>query len=229
MTRPDIHQQIVQLTSPHTHREPYEVDENGIKYTADHVTLVKALIDQLDNYTSSSKGDAGTGTFESRPAASVEALDVLIAIDDEAARWIKKLGQDDHGSTKDVVRRVASLRPSLDWCGTARATKDETGKKIVCCTRHKLDQSIRSWHTRATIATGWAGRAFAPNNTCPTIECGQRRTLRIAVEEETAFCTACHSTWGGDSTNPITTLAECIRKENGEELEPEQPIEGDAA
>ena len=213
MSRPDIHALITQLTQPHTHAELIDHDDHG---TTVHTVKVDALIDQLDNATRN-KGDAnGAGGYESRPAASIEALDVLIAIDNEASTWVRKLGHDDPGSTKAVVRIAGSLHPSTPTCRNDKPTRD--GRKIICCPRHQLTAAIRSWHTRAAIVTGWTGRAFAPNNTC--MNCDKRRTLRIAVEEQTAFCVACHATWG-DTDHPIDLLAAHIKRENGEEDEPD--------
>jgi hypothetical protein len=214
-TRPDLHQLVTELTRPHTHRVIVDHDDHG---TTVHQVDVAALIDQLDSATSS-KGDAnGAGGYESRPAASVEALDVLIAIDHEASAWVRRLRHDDPGSTKAVVRLVGSLYPSAGNCGNTKPARDDK-RRITCCARHQIAAAIRSWHTRAAIVTGWTGRAFAPNNTCT--QCSKRRTLRIAVEDETAFCVSCHATWG-DETTPISLLAEHIKTETGED-------EGEAA
>src|SRR5688572_10222609 len=96
----DIHDHVTELTRSHAHRERYEIREGLTLWTKDHITDVPSLINQLLEAQPASQGsDSGGNTFASRPAARIEALDTIMLIDDEASRWLKKLGEDDPGDT----------------------------------------------------------------------------------------------------------------------------------
>lgn len=193
----DIHDYVNQLTRPHTHRQRYttEPDTKGTRWDKDHVTLVPALIDQLDAATPQSQGSEGGGGYKSRPAARIEALDVLIRIDTEAARWVRELGEDDHGGTKACVNRLHGLY----------ASADDVAKKAI-------ERDVRSWWSQARIISGWDSAAWRPDNTCPA--CDERRSLRIKLVDAMGFCVECRETW--DDTT-IGLLAEHIRAENAED------------
>ena len=111
----DIHDHIEQLVSHHTHREPYS-HRNGTQLAIfTHLTMVPPLIDQLDEPNATSKGDVGgSAGYSSRPAASIEAIDTLMFIDDEAARWVRKLGEDDPGRTERQRDPERGIQPSAD-------------------------------------------------------------------------------------------------------------------
>ena len=193
----DIHDMIGELTSGRTNRQPYTRGDE----THHHRTYVPALIDQLATATPSSEGANGAGGAASRPAAWLEPLDTLALIDNEAARWIRILGEDDPADTKLCVRRLHGL-----W-----ASQDDTTKK-------RIERDVRSWWTQARCVTGWDSPAWRPDNTCPL--CGERRTLRLKLADQIGFCTDCRESW--DATT-IGLLADHIRAENGEDGE------GDAA
>lgn len=192
----DIHDHVEQLTATHTNRAPYTHRNGQVLSTFTHLTMVPALIDQLDQPTSTAKGDVGGGTgYSSRPAASIEAIDTLMFIDDEAARWVRKLGEDDPGDTKACIRRVHALHASQ----TAAIKGD-------------IERAVQRWWSQARITSGWDSPAWRPDNTCPV--CEQRRSLRIKLADQMAFCTECRSLW---SSEEIGLLADWIRLENAED------------
>lgn len=194
----DIHDHVEQLTRHHTHREPYS-HRNGAQLSIfTHLTMVPPLIDQLDEAETGKKGDVGGGAgYTSRPAASIEAIDTLMFIDDEAARWVRKLGEDDPGDTKACIIRVHALHASQDGP-----------------TKGDIERSVKRWWSQARITSGWDSPAWRPDNTCPV--CEQRRSLRIKLGDQMGFCVECRSMW---SPEEIGLLADWIRLENAEDTE----------
>jgi hypothetical protein len=208
-----IHTIVKQLTEDHTHRQPYRFEGDMSSWDTHHTTEVPPLIEQLNEAEVTKMGDLSGATFGSRPAASIEALDTLIHIDAEASAWVRKLGHDDPGTTIACVRKVYALAASAQFCNRDKPTIED--RKAVCCDVHRIERDMRRWWTQARIASGWDSPAWAPNNTCPVDGCGERRSLRIRVEDRTAFCTNCREVW---PEGTIGILAEHIRAENGEEL-----------
>lgn len=210
---PEPTDMVRQLTQPHQHAEAYTHEATGTTYTQRHIVTVPALIDQLQHATPLTGGDDRSGSgFGSRPAASIEALDTLIAIDLAAARWLRDLGEDDPGDTKTCVRKVGSLLPSTHTCGPTPRRAD--AGQVDCCARHTIEHDIRRWWTHARIISGWDVAAWKPNNTCPL--CGKRGTLRVRSTDHTALCIDCRSTW---EPATIALLAEHIRAENHDQDE----------
>lgn len=201
----DIHDHVEQLTRTHTHREPYQ-HRNGLTLQVfTHLTMVPPLIDQLDEPNAGTKGDVQGGAgYTSRPAASLECIDTLMFIDDEAARWVRKLGEDDPGDTKACIRRVHALHASQ-----TPAIKAD------------IERAVKRWWSHARITSGWDSPAWRPDNTCPV--CEVRRSLRIKLADQMAYCTDCRALW--DPTE-IGLLADWIRLENAED---EQPAETEEA
>lgn len=193
---PDIHDLVRELTEAHQHAEPYQRREGGTTWTDRHITRVPSLLDQLQHADQPSTGAGGAGGYDSRPAASLEALDTLIRIDLEAARWVRDLGEDDPGDTAACIRKLHGLHASA----TEPAQRD-------------IERDIRRWWNQARIATGWDSPAWRPDNTCPL--CGKRGTLRVRLSAHAAICIegACRTTWDADT---IGLLAEHIRSENAD-------------
>jgi len=201
----DIHDHIEQLVDSHTHREPYQ-HRNGLTLQVfTHLTMVPPLIDQLDEPNATSKGDVGGGAgYTSRPAASIESIDTLMFIDDEAARWVRRLGEDDPGDTKACIRRVHALHASQD-----------------AATKADIERAVKRWWSQARITSGWDSAAWRPDNTCPV--CEVRRSLRIKLADQMGYCVECRSLW---SSEEIGLLADWIRLENAED---ETPTEEEAS
>lgn len=216
---PDIHDHVNELTRTHTHRERYEI-RNGLEvWTRDHTTTVPALILQLlESSPASQASDNGSASFGSRPAARIEALDTVMLIDDEASRWLRRLGEDDPGDKLDkttgqhvagsgtiaCIRLLHGLHASATPCSRTRGRD--------CCTAHHIEHDIRRWWHQARITSGWDSPAWRPDNTCPV--CDVRRSLRVNLGLQTAMCVECREVW--DQTT-IGLLAEHIRAENLED------------
>lgn len=211
MPQPDVTEMIRALTQPIVHREPVtQPKDNGdgtfTLHTTGHVTKHPSLLSQLEqNPSTLERLEGTTGTFTSKPAANVEAIDTLADIDKEASDWVKSLGHDDAGDTAAVVLTLGGLLPAVERCGS------QPKKHQECCNWHAIERGIRGWYVRARIVTGWEEAPWAPNNTCPL--CGARGKLRIRRDELIASCKNCRETWSPDE---IGILAEHLRAENGE-------------
>lgn len=204
----DVHEMVKQLTQTHAHRQPYTHETNGTTWAGHHTTTTPPLITQLAN--SHRTTDGRRGAMESKPAANLEALDTLVLIDNQAASWVRKLGEDDPGDTIACVRKVYALAASARFCGNKPTIEN---RRTVCCTVHQIERDIRTWWTQARLVTGWDTPAWRPNNTCPM--CTERRTLRIRVDDRDAMCVSCRETWTAET---VGLLAEHIRAENGDDL-----------
>ncbi|WP_163168089.1 hypothetical protein [Arthrobacter sp. Alg241-R88] len=194
----DIHDHIEQLVEHHTHREPYSYRNGQQLAIFTHLTMVPPLIDQLDEANATTKGDVSGGAgYSSRPAASIESIDTLMFIDDEAARWVRRLGEDDPSDTKACIRRVHALHASQD-----------------AATKADIERAVKRWWSQARITSGWDSPAWRPDNTCPV--CEVRRSLRIKLADQMAHCVECRSLWLPEE---IGLLADWIRLENAEDEE----------
>lgn len=206
-TRPDVLDMIDQLCATHTQRQRYQITHlKGRPPTFHHhTTRAPALVDQLAGNVAKSTADQGGGfSAKSKPAANIEALDAYLGIDRDAAKWVRKLGEDDPGETKACIRKLAGLRASVDER-----------------TRHTIDRDIARWWTRARILTGWDIAPWKPRNTCPA--CAESGTLRIHLSDEIAACTECPATW---EPTTIGVLADHIRAENGDpDRHTKEPVE----
>ena len=221
----DIHDMVTELTRTHTHRERYTANDSGTLWSRQHVTSVPSLVRQLLGATPAGSGEeAGSATAKSKPAARIEALDTIMLIDDEAARWVRKLGHDDPGDHLDpttgtsdsgsgtiaCIRLVHALHAGLPTGKQHKARRDGVH---WCCSRHHIEHDVRRWWHQARIITGWDSLAWRPDNTCPV--CEQRRTLRINLTMQAGFCVECRTIW--DPTE-IGLLAEHVRTENADQV-----------
>lgn len=197
----DIHDMIGELTSGHTNRQAYTVHEGADSVTRYHRTYVPALIDQLADCARPTN-EQGFAGYQSAAPLWLEPMDTLAWIAERAGNWLWRLGDRDNlPDTKLRVRRLHGL-----WAG-----QDEATKKAI-------EKDVRAWYTTSRVVSGWDSVAWKPDNTCPP--CGERRTLRVKLGDQIAFCTGCRESW--DATT-IGLLADHIRIENTED------DEGDAA
>lgn len=200
----EISDYVAELTRPHVHREPYTVRLGATSYTQQHATKVPALLLQLRYASPSGQGEErGGGGYESRPAASVDAVATLYDIDQDAARWVKKLGEDDAGDTLACVRMLNGLAANLVRC-------KKPGRR--CCDFHSLERDVKHWWTQARVMTGWDSPAWRPDNTCPM--CAVRGSLRVKLIDQVGLCVECKETWNRET---IGLLAEHIRLESAAE------------
>ncbi|WP_372733599.1 hypothetical protein [Nocardioides sp.] len=237
--KPDIHDMITQLTSTHSQREPYNLETGRwvpdpdthlerflvrSSWPTHHGVDAPALVHQLLGATPAGSGEMSGAAPTSRPAARIESIDTLMLIDDAAARWIRRLGEDDPGDLLDqrtgrpipgsgtirCLRKLHGLHPATKHCGQHHGKKTElTGQ--WCCQRHDLEHDIRDWWHQARIITGWDSPAYRPFNTCPV--CEHLGGLRVNASTQSALCIECRSVW---DEAQIGLLAEHIRAENGE-------------
>jgi hypothetical protein len=187
---------VAELTRHHHHIEAYSPDHHDTPTT--HATRVPSLLEQLAHAGPSTTTDRPANGYPSRPAATLEALDALHAIDRDARTWLRHLRAPTLGDTPDLVRRLGSLLPRIEDPRTAEA----------------VTRDLRAWHAQARVMTGWSTHPWRPENTCPL--CGERRTLRVRWDQQLAHCTHCRETWDADT---IGLLADHVRAEN----EAEQP------
>jgi len=200
---------VHELTSWHTHREPYEYDAEhagggSTHYVADHVTRQPPLLTQLDqSIVTNQGGEVGATTPTSKPAANLDAIAAACDIDLAAARWVRDLGEDDPENTIGLILRLHGLTASMDRCARA-AGKAGRG----CCTYHQIEVDVRAWWVRARVATGWDTAAVKLSGTCPL--CGERGTVRVRYSSGLGSCSSCHETWDSET---IGILAEHMRLE----------------
>lgn len=197
----DIHGLIRELCEPTQHAEPYSLHRGKMLVYKSHITTAPPLLTQLAEASEPSpSAEAGLPRpAASRPAARLDAIDTLIRIDLEAARWVRDWGEDDPGDTIRCVRLVGSLSVSAGAV-SARAAEND----------------VRKWWTWARVITGWDMPAWQPDNTCPL--CGTRGSLRVRVVDKLASCIndPCRETWNEDT---IGLLADHVRRENQDERE----------
>lgn len=197
--RLDLFDLIRELTENHQHRELYFRKKKPRYHITNNPSLLEQLGDAIEPKASVESGTARPAA--SKPSAALDAIDTLIRIDTEAARWLRHLGEDDPGNTTTCVRHLGALAVSAEHCG--RKPRGD------CCTYHAIERDTRRWWTWARIITRWDLPAWQPDNTCPL--CGNRGTLRVRVTEKLATCIDCRETW--DDTT-IALLADHIRTEN---------------
>lgn len=221
----DIHDMVEELTRTHTHREPYVVRSGATVWTRGHVTTVPALILQLLAATPAGSGEQAGSVAHSRPAAPTDPIDTIMLVDDEAERWLLRLGHNAPGDAFDPntqrpvpgsgtiarIRALHGLHASAPHCGRDRGHRDDNG--AWCCYRHRIEHDVRRWWHQARIITGWDSPSWRPDSTCPV--CEQRRSLRINLTMRAGFCVECRTIW---SAEEIGLLAEHIRTENGDTL-----------
>lgn len=223
----DLRDMIADLTRTRSHRERLATRPEAAGGPLTHFTKVPPLLAQLQMTDPTSEAGARSGSgFESRPAASLEAIDALLRIDLEASRWVRDMGEDDPSSTIACVSRLGGLLASAHRCKGTRGhqhdgrchdglTELTHGVGVAgsgwCCTWHAVEHDVRRWWTQARIVTGWDRAAWCPDNTCPS--CGVRRSLRIRLEDRIGVCVECRETWPPDS---YQVLAEHIRSESDE-------------
>ena len=122
--------------------------------------------------------------FASRPAARLDAVDRLLAIEAGAAVWCKrvkvKARDDAHNNIRALVG-AAPVMPSDD--------------------QRELRNDLGSWRTWAATVTGWEHPPHAPRAPCPL--CSAKGTLRIRLAKETACSASSPPTSSPTGQQPI--------------------------
>lgn len=190
-----ITDRINELTRPYTHRETITRWGHGTIIHEPHVIRMPSLLTQLHAFMTTAAGasDRG-GSFESRPAARMDALALLERIRVEATAW------------SDIPR---NRRPKLeDLVRSCLGHLGDFGDADL----KALDGDVRGWWASARILTTWdtpAMRIYAPCPLCSTVG-----DLYARVDPLTAICRACGESW--DDSN-IGLLGDHVRLCNGEE------------
>lgn len=162
-----------------------------------------SLLDQLRVAVEPSSGIGVARGYESSPAASVDAVDLLRDITTRTADMVHAAGG---GRPYGVKRRLRAL-VGLNYA-------DELRREHVA--------TVRSWVTQARLITRWDQPAIRLRGTCPA--CNARGTVRVRVDPLSAACAECAATWTGDAEMAI--LGAHIRYTNGDV---EAPIREGAA
>jgi hypothetical protein len=200
---------IHDLCEPNRHTErtttaQHNRDGTTTWVTSLHTTWHPSLLDQLGTCApaNASAEEGQRPGYKSKPTANLEALDMLLTIDHQAASWVRRLGADDPGSTSGCLRLLNGLGASA-------------GPQLS----GHLDADVRRWWTWARIHTGWDSPAWKPDNTCPL--CAVKGGLRVKLLDRIAHCVDCGETW--DPTT-IGLLADAIRWENKDTLDEKEAV-----
>lgn len=161
-------------------------------HTVHHASLLNQLDRAITGASSVADEDAGRSTFASKPAARVEAIDVLAMIDRESLQLAVDLELEEPPRTKTRVIPLP-LVDRLAKIGGALGDKD--------------NQAVKRWWVAARITTQWESRPFHPKG-APCPKCWAVDTLRVVLSEEVARCTDCSEVWDGPA---FRVLAQHVR------------------
>lgn len=186
LTNPRRHVERIQDVDKHRHRR-----ESAIRRV--WIAVLPSLLDELAQAVVPGEAyiedEATRGTFESRPAARLDAIDRLLAIEAGAAAWCQRSGLQLRDKPAGNIRAMVGAAPTI---GSDNQTQ--------------LLADLRAWRTWAATVTGWERPPDAPRATC--LHCAALNTLRVRLDRQTACCMACGAWW--DNTT-VGLLAEHIR------------------
>jgi Zn ribbon nucleic-acid-binding protein len=172
----------VRVPVPTTNRRDlpaWIVVPRGTGLSVTHPSLLTQLRRATAGATGLSDSDAAAGTAKSKPAAHLEALDVLRRIDAQSHEYAVELDIEQPRRTRTVV-------PSLALEDRLLAISGKVGSEP--------DRRVRSWWASARLVTHWDSPPLRPHGApCPS--CWETDTLRIRLDDELAVCTGCGDTW----------------------------------
>jgi hypothetical protein len=149
------------------------------------IVTLPSLLDQLaaavvpgESYAVTE--DTAHTAFASRPAARLDAVDRLLAIEAGAASWCLRMALSLREEPASNIRALVGAAPTM-------ASGDQ----------RTLLGDLNAWRIWAATVTGWEQPPHAPRAPCPL--CDQPASLRIRLERETGCCLACGAAW--DATN----------------------------
>lgn len=138
-----------------------------------HHVSETALLAQLAGITGSSNlsdSDAARGGFQSKPAAHLEAVDILARIDRQARALAVEHGISAAGPLAGVLTRLSGA------------------------VGHEPHRQVRSWWASARLITQHDAPAHRPHGVpCP--QCWETDSLRVRIDDELASCIACGDVW----------------------------------
>ena len=189
-TRPEMlaADHIRELTQRYTTTERITRDDGTTQL---HAVTHQPLLTQLRAATHGSTGlsDDNTGTrATSKPAAHLEAIDLLARIDRQSTDLADEHGIDEHG----IDARLIKLSGFIG---------------------HEPHRLVRAWWSAARVLTHWDSPAYRPHGTpCP--QCWEVGTLRLRVDDELAHCSGCAESWdstGDPDSRPLSLLAQHVK------------------
>lgn len=196
----DLADDVRELTDSQLHVEKFVLqDQHGRAVKHDrHITRHPSLLDQL---RAAGNGDkvgaegAMAGGYESRPAARLEALDVLRTIASGADDWIvRHFTAESRSTIEGNLHALVGLAAAADTA-----------------LRSRLAHDARSWLTLARVVTGWDSAPWRPRASCPV--CEHVGDLRVRLDERVAACLHCKEAW---TPATIGLLADHLREVNAD-------------
>ncbi|MCB2412365.1 hypothetical protein LGT39_05820 [Demequina sp. TTPB684] len=220
-----VRRRLRQFTDPFEVREPWwSWDAHGGKWydvpMGDHVTELPPLLEQIDMAVSRVGWSSGTtGSFESRPAAVLDAIDARERIRVSAAEKVRELT----GGEPSVLPES-----NLTSLGALASTLSDDELRA-------LERDVRSWWAHAKIVAGMDDRPMAPHVRCP--RCDTLDSLRVRLDIPGRFglamCRECLAVWTGDpvaaaeneDAGYIGILLRAIKEQEAEAASASVPVE----
>lgn len=193
----DVADDINQLIRPSHTSEPIRrpiLQPNGkweaqiVRHNVEHPPLLVQL--KAAAAGSTAAGEAMMHNTTSKPPARVDAIALLERIRRQSHELVDELG----------TRRGSSLADRLSGIAGATDVPDDVAREVR--------KTVHSWVLSARIVTGWDQPPFAPDVSCPNIECERRGSLRIRLADRIAACIECGTTW--DNTE-VEHLGQYVR------------------
>lgn len=185
LTQPYVTRETV--TQP-TQRNGAWADETRI-HTVHHPSLLNQLRAAGNGSTNLSDTDAARSAAGSKPAAHLEALDVLARIDRQSRNLAATLEAGEHHNLELRLLAISG----------------KVGSEI--------HPRIRSWWATARLTTHHDTPPMRPHGV-PCLNCWELDSLRIRPEDEMGSCTKCGEVWdrtGEAGHGSLMTLAEHVR------------------
>ena len=186
-----IVERVADLTEPVTTRETQWMPAPGDTRLEPRVTTTEhpPLIVQLDQIIGGSTAGSSSSGHDSRPPASLDALDCLRKIRKQSRWWLRLL--------------AASSTPDLGADLVAIASR---AHELDPVDLRFLDRDVLGWWATARIVTTWD---LAPLKTnVPCMVCGHRGGVQIRLDPLAAACRHCGSAW---DSSTIGILGEHVR------------------
>lgn len=184
-----IGEHVEALTRPTTTRETQRTwDEDrqrfgGRVHVVEHPPLLVQLAQSVEGTTGPS---TSSGSFESKPAARLDAIATLEWIRAGARQWVRDVVGERPGSVAWNLQLLAARAHVLSDVELAGDPEDRKA-------RPGLERTLFRWVATARVTTGWDSPAWAPH--APCMVCATVGRLRIRVAPMTAVCLECRSVW----------------------------------
>jgi hypothetical protein len=207
--RDDLAASVAELVSPTLRVETiFTWTKSGHEVVSHHRWQHPSLLDQLGAAAAPALGGMVSGSThaapDGRPAANLDALEMLDVITDGAAYWLSRLNGPPHDTVAADLGRLCGVVSS--WTPTALLGH--------------LVAAADGWVSGARAVTGWGRPGSSPQasgvraSTCPI--CGHEGSLRIRPYALTARCDpragGCGERWTPDN---IALLARHLQAESG--------------